>query len=109
MEKVQGGSYKQSHQIYEQAGIKYDDSLSVFEGDEEEIKNLENTFNYFDLHLGLLNIDESTIGVNPHNKIKATNSLISFVTVDFYNHETQHSNFLEGNSKKFDNNYSFKV
>lgn len=35
--------------------------------------------------------------------------MISFVTIDFYNHDTQHSNFLEGNNKKFENNYSFKV
>lgn len=34
---------------------------------------------------------------------------ISFLTIDFYNHETQHSNFAEGVMKKLGNNYSFKV
>jgi hypothetical protein len=57
----------------------------------------------------MLNIDENSLLKIPQNKIKNINSIISFVTIDFYNHDTQHSNFLEGNSKKFDNNYSFKV
>ena len=46
---------------------------------------------------------------NPSNKIKNTTHFISFLTIDFYNHETQHSNFAEGTMKKLGNNYSFKV
>jgi hypothetical protein len=46
---------------------------------------------------------------NPQNKLKQISQMISFLTVDFYNHDTQHSNFVEGNSKKLANNYSFKV
>lgn len=46
---------------------------------------------------------------NPQNKIKNTSHFISFLTIDFYNHETQHSNFAEGVVKKLGNNYSFKV
>ena len=46
---------------------------------------------------------------NPQNRIKNTSHFVSFVTVDFYNHETQHSDFAEGVVKKLGNNYSFKV
>ena len=46
---------------------------------------------------------------NPANKIKNMSNFISFLTIDFYNHETQHSEFTEGIVKKLANNYSFKV
>ena len=46
---------------------------------------------------------------NPQNKIKQINQIVSFVTIDFYNHDTQHSHFVEGNSRKLGNNFSFKV
>ena len=46
---------------------------------------------------------------NPQNKVKNINNFISFLTVDFYNHETQHSEFAEGVTKLLNNNYSFKV
>ena len=45
---------------------------------------------------------------NPQNKIKNMSHFISFLTVDFYNHETQHSDFMEGVTKRLGNNYSFK-
>lgn len=35
--------------------------------------------------------------------------MVSFLTIDFYNHDTQHSNFVEGSSRKLGNNFSFKV
>jgi hypothetical protein len=35
--------------------------------------------------------------------------IVSFLTVDFYNHDTQHSHFAEGNARKLDNNFSFRV
>lgn len=81
------------NKVYEQAGIKYDDTTSVFEVDERELKELDSNENYFDLYLGHLNIDEMVLMKNPQNKIKNTSHFISFLTVDFYNHETQHSNF----------------
>jgi hypothetical protein len=56
-----------------------------------------------------LNIDEGVLMKNPQNKIKNTSHFVSFLTIDFYNHETQHSNFAEGVMKKLGNNYSFKV
>ncbi len=95
--------------VYEQAGIKYDDSVSVFDVEEKEMRDLESTENYFDLYLGHLNIDEGVLMKNPQNKIKNTSHFVSFLTIDFYNHETQHSNFAEGVMKKLGNNYSFKV
>ncbi len=73
------------------------------------MRDLDSTENYFDLFLGNLNIDESVLMKNPQNKIKNTSHFISFLTIDFYNHETQHSNFAEGVMKKLGNNYSFKV
>ncbi len=35
--------------------------------------------------------------------------MVSFLTVDFYNHDTQHSNFVQGNLRKLNNNFSFRV
>ena len=70
---------------------------------------MESNENYFDLYLGHINIDESMLLKNPQNKIKNISHFVSFLTVDFYNHETQHSDFAEGLIKKLGNNYSFKV
>ncbi len=48
---------KREVQLYSWSGIKYDDSISVFDAEESELKDLENTYNYFDLYLGQLNLD----------------------------------------------------
>jgi hypothetical protein len=96
-------------QLYSSAGIRYDDSISVFDADESELKDLDNIYNYFDLYLGLLNLDEVAITKNPSNRIKDVTKIVSFLTVDFYNHDTQHSHFAEGNARKLDNNFSFRV
>lgn len=61
---------KREVQLYSWAGIKYDDSISVFDAEETELKDLENTFNYFDLYLGQLNLDEANITKNANNRIK---------------------------------------
>mgnify|MGYP003686566243 CR=1 FL=1 len=106
MERV---NVRRDFQIYEQGGVQYDDTVSVFEAEEEEIKALESNENYFDLYLGQVIIDETSLVKNPQNKVKNIAQVISFLTVDFYNHETQHSDFIEGVSKKVANNYSFKV
>lgn len=100
---------RRDFQVYEQAGIKYDDTTSVFEVEESEVKELESNENYFDLYLGHISIDESMLLKNPQNKIKNVSHFVSFVTVDFFNHETQHSDFAEGVMKKLGNNYSFRV
>jgi hypothetical protein len=56
-----------------------------------------------------MTLDEGALLKNPQNKVKNVGHIISFLTVDFYNHETQHSNFAEGVVKKLLNNFSFKV
>jgi hypothetical protein len=61
---------KREVQLYSWAGIKYDDSISVFDAEEAELKDLQNTFNYFDLYLGQLNLDEANITKNANNRIK---------------------------------------
>lgn len=96
-------------QIYAWGGIQYDDSISVFEAEESQLKELENQYNFFDLYLGQLNLDELSLTKNQNNKIKDISKMISFLTVDFYNHDTQHSHFAEGNARKLDNNFSFRV
>ena len=77
---------RRDFQVFEQAGIKYDDTTSVFDVEEAELKELESNENYFDLFLGHINIDESMLLKNPQNKIKNTSHFVSFLTVDFYNH-----------------------
>jgi len=59
--------------------------------------------------LGQLTLDDGTLMHNPQNKIKQINQMVSFITLDFYNHDTQHSHFVEGNSRRLANNFSFKV
>jgi len=54
-------------------------------------------------------LDETALLRNPNNKIKQIAQMVSFLTLDFYNHDTQHSHFVEGNSRKIENNFSFKV
>lgn len=56
-----------------------------------------------------MNINEVTLMKNPQNKIKNISNFVSFLTLDFYNHETQHSEFVEGVTRVLNNNYSFKV
>ena len=106
MERVNA---KREMQIYAWGGIQYDDSISVFEAEESQLKELENQYNFFDLYLGQLNLDELSLTKNQNNKIKDISKMISFLTVDFYNHDTQHSHFAEGNARKLDNNFSFRV
>lgn len=50
--------------------------------------------NYLDLYLGQLNLDETALLHNPSNKIKQIAQMVSFLTLDFYNHDTQHSHFV---------------
>lgn len=44
-------------QLYDWAGIQYDDSISVFEAEETELKELRPTQNYFDLFLGNITLE----------------------------------------------------
>lgn len=46
---------------------------------------------------------------HPNNKIKQAAQLVSFLTIDFYNHETQHSHFVEGTPRNVASNFSFRV
>jgi hypothetical protein len=87
-----GASHPRS--VCEQSGVKYDDSTSVFEMGEEEMKGLGPNENYFDIYLGTLRIEEAELIRHPENKLRSMAQFISFLTVDFYNHETQHSSFL---------------
>jgi hypothetical protein len=57
-------------QLHTWAGVNYDDSISVFDAEESELRDLENAYNYFDLYLGQLNLDEANITKNPNNRIK---------------------------------------
>lgn len=91
MERVQG--VRRDYKVYEHEGIKYNDSISVFEDEKDEIKGLDHQENFFDLYLGQLNLDETNVIRHPQNKIKTVTNIISFLTLDFYNHPTQHSNF----------------
>ena len=95
--------------IYDWAGIQYDDSISVFEAEEVELKELKPTQNYFDMFLGTLSLEEASLLKHPNNKIKQVAQLVSFLTVDFYNHETQHSHFVEGTPRNLASNFSFRV
>ena len=77
---------RRDFKVFEQCGVKYDDSTSVFDVDELELRELETNENFFDLFLGQFNINEGILMKNPQNKVKNINNFISFLTVDFYNH-----------------------
>ncbi len=42
-----------------------------------------------------MQIDEEGV-MSAHNQIKDINNLLTFITIDFYDHETQHSPISEG-------------
>ncbi|CAD8068862.1 unnamed protein product [Paramecium primaurelia] len=101
---------RQQQTLYEAEGIKYDDSISVFSVDKDEM--LSPGENFFDLWIGKGEYQPAEL-VSSYKTSTQLNldlgSLLTFVTIDFYDHETQHTSVSEGTSCFYNLQISFKV
>jgi len=88
---MKGLAQKERGQIYDMQGVKYSDSVSVFSVDDSILEDFSTGTNVLDLYLGTIAVDERFL---PRGL--GIGKLATFATVDFYNHDTQHSNIAEG-------------
>lgn len=92
------------YRYFERNGIKYDCNVSEFSVD----TNNDDEFNYLDLFIGEANLDENTIrNLLPYQD--NISNLLSFLTIDFYNHDTVHTGISEGLRTNYDFQVAFKV
>jgi len=84
--------------------VVYSDSVEEFSGgDENEV--LPPGYNYFDFWIGSNTLEQANLLFASDNRLKASDKLLTFCTIDFYNHDTQHTNIAQG----FYANYNFQV
>ena len=64
--------------------------------------------NYLDMYISEANLDDKAIKklIPPTEMAK---NLLSFLTIDFYNHDTVHTGIAEGIQTNYDFQLSFKV
>jgi len=74
--------HKTKAEVYS-GGVRYIDSVSVFSSDDTKC---EPGYNLFDLYLGELVLVEQIVRME--TSIPDVSKLITFLTVDFYNHNT---------------------
>lgn len=91
----------------ERQEVKYTDNVDVFSLDESVL--LDENMNYLDLWIGQNAFDELNVAFATNNQIKDLSKMLTFVTVDFYNHETLHTNICEGSTPNYDYQFTFKV
>ncbi|KRX10045.1 C2 domain [Pseudocohnilembus persalinus] len=65
--------------------------------------------NSLDVYLGVIDISEPDARILTEELVPNLRNLLSFVTVDFFNHDTQHSTITEGIKSKINFQVSFKV
>jgi hypothetical protein len=70
---------------------------------------LEASENYLDLYLGEMVLEDMAVSQQVRGVIRDVKNLMSFLTVDFYNHDTDHSNVAEGLRFDFRYRMSFRV
>jgi hypothetical protein len=104
---------KQQRTLYEQGDTKYDGSVSVFSVDPDEEEDLQPGENYFDLWVGNAELEPSGLlasykHYSPTGAVDMQ-TLITFMTIDFYDHDTQRTNLAEGTHCAFNLQVSFKV
>ena len=103
-----------SKKQYDQQGVKYSDSVSIFSTDDNQSVNEDEstTNNMLDIYIGDVDFEPTDIGIMTSNRINDPESLShlnTFCTIDFYNHETQHSNIAVGIKTQYKFQVCFKV
>jgi len=85
-------------------GVLYDGDVSVFS---EQVVNIASGTNYFDLFLSEVSLMETML-LSITGLSNPTSPLI-LATVDFYNHNTEHSKLTQGCKCDLQSEFSFKV
>ncbi|EGR32196.1 hypothetical protein IMG5_092630 [Ichthyophthirius multifiliis] len=98
----------QAVQIYEKDNVKYTKDVSEFSCEDLVEEELGIGENIFDLYIGKINMDENEI-LRQNENINDLQCFLSFFTIDFYNHDTQHSSVVEGLRNNYEFQASFKV
>ena len=86
-------------------GVRYEDEVSAFSLDDNIV--YEPGINYFDIYLADLNLVDTF--VRQQVKISDVSKIMSFASVDFYNHKTQHTKVSTGLKYNMNSQFSFKV
>ena len=73
--------------------------------EESEIMSSENVL---DLVIGVANLDSNRLCQVLNNRELLPSSLLTFMTVDYYNHDTRNSELAEGFEPNFSTQFSFK-
>ena len=103
---LKGQANKDGLRTYEINGVKYDDSVSEFSVDTDDTSG----HNVFDLWIGQVDFDMGAVNrilenKDPNRLNRDVKKMLTFVTVDFYNYDTQNSTIVEG----LRSNYNFQV
>lgn len=65
--------------------------------------------NYIDLYLGNVELIETDVRIKLDNSIQNLESIITFATVDFFDHDTQNTIIAEGLKTKYNFQVGYKV
>lgn len=98
MYNLKGFGKYHPQQVYKKDGIDYiGDNVSVFSTDDSVFDHtLGANGNFVDLYLGSVELFETDVKLKMGDQIPNLDGIITFATVDFYDHETQHTIIAEG-------------
>lgn len=109
---IKGYGGREGDHVYENNGVKYDDRVSVFSDDTTTDIDNDPGLNYLDIWLGEAELDDSSlrnIMKGMKEIVQDPKKILTFLTVDFFNHDTQHSSIAEGTHTNFNFQLAFKV
>ncbi|KRX02670.1 C2 domain [Pseudocohnilembus persalinus] len=85
------------------------ESNSKFDPDDLMTELGDKAQNYFDLWIGQVYIEDANVAYATDGQIKTMRDNISFATVDFYDHDTQHTHVAQGLNSDYNLQLAFKV
>lgn len=88
--------------VHELRGIKYDGNIDDFSIDSSEMEDVHPEENFLDLYISEIMLDEMTTTSIINEATKGffdkldIKNILTFLTIDFYTHETTNSSIVEG-------------
>ena len=101
--------------VHEMNGVKYEGDVNDFSIDSAEMEETSPDENVLDLYISEVMLDEMAITSIISNETSGffdkldVKSLLTFLTIDFYNHETVNSSIVEGLNANYSCQIAFNV
>ncbi|KAL4432319.1 hypothetical protein ABPG74_011078 [Tetrahymena malaccensis] len=94
--------------LYEIDNVKYDKNVQEFITEDHAEDELGPGENFFDIYIGTVDLDEN-VCQRQSDTLLNMQEIMTFFTVDFYNHDTQHTTIVDGKKNSYNFQATFKV